>query len=102
MANRRAYRLNSIGDVSHCLKRTINELRRQEIDVAEARARGYLLNILLDAIKEKDFEQRIQAMEEKLQEKKAVNDPLERLIAETKAEELKTKYDSIGTAPGTT
>ncbi|UCE06847.1 MAG: hypothetical protein JSW07_02050 [bacterium] len=45
MANKRAYRLNSIGDVSHCLKKTINELRRGEIEISEARTRGYLLNI---------------------------------------------------------
>ena len=69
MANKRAYRLNSIGDVSHCLKRTINELRRGEIQIGEARARGYLLNILLSAMEDTEIDQRMNLIEQKLKEK---------------------------------
>ncbi|HEX9970692.1 MAG TPA: hypothetical protein VGD14_01350 [bacterium] len=63
MANKRGYRFNSIGDVSHCLKRTINELKRGDIQIGEARARGYLLNILLDAMKITELEQKLIALE---------------------------------------
>ncbi|HEX9973282.1 MAG TPA: hypothetical protein VGD14_14515 [bacterium] len=69
MANKRAYRLNSIGDVSHCLKRTINELRRGEIQIGEAKARGYLLNILLSAMEDTEIDQRMNLIEQKLKEK---------------------------------
>lgn len=68
MANKRAYRLKTIGDVSHCLSKTVNELRRGEIDVIEARARGYLLNILLAAIKDSEIEQRLAALEKAIEE----------------------------------
>jgi hypothetical protein len=63
MANKRGYRFNSIGDVSHCLKRTINELKRGDIQIGEARARGYLLNILLDVMKVTELEQKLIALE---------------------------------------
>ena len=69
MANKRGYRFNSIGDVSHCLKRTINELRRGEIQIGEARARGYLLNILLSAMEDTEIDQRMNLIEQKLKEK---------------------------------
>ena len=69
MANKRAYRLNSIGDVSHCLKKTINEMRRGEIQIGEARARGYLQNILLDAMEDTEIDQRMNLIEQKLKEK---------------------------------
>lgn len=59
MANKRGYRLKSIGDVSHCLAKTVNELRRGEIEIAEARGRGYLLNILLTALKASELEERL-------------------------------------------
>ena len=68
MANKRSYRLNSIGDVSSCLKKTINEMRRGEIEISEARARGYLLNILLDALRETSIEQRLDALEQIMEE----------------------------------
>lgn len=85
MANKRAYRLNSYGDISHCLKKTINELRRGEIEIAEARARGYLLNVLLNAMEGTVLEQRIDLIEQKLEEKKADK------MTET-ARELLAKY----------
>jgi len=71
MANKRAYRLNSIGDISQCIKKTINELRRGEIDTVEARARGYLLNILLNAMEGTELEKRMDMIEQKLEEKKS-------------------------------
>ena len=74
MANKRGYRFNSIGDVSHCLKRTINELKRGDIQIGEARARGYLLNILLDAMKNTEIEQRLDQIEQKIEEKELEKD----------------------------
>ena len=66
MANKRSYRLNSIGDVCTCLKKTINELRRGEIEIAEARARGYLLNILFSALQDSEMEQKLERLEKKM------------------------------------
>ena len=68
MANKRGYRLNSIGDVSTCLKKTINEMRRGEIEISEARARGYLLHILLDALRDTSIEQRLDGLEQHMEE----------------------------------
>ena len=68
MANKRSYRLNSIGDVCTCLKKTINELRRGEIEIAEARARGYLLNILFSALQDSEIEQKLDRLEKKMDE----------------------------------
>ncbi len=73
MTNKRGYRLNSIGDLSHCLKKTINELRRGEIEITEARTRGYLLNILLNALKQGDLEQRMLVLEQKMEQKNQQN-----------------------------
>ena len=83
MANKRGYRLNSIGDVSHCLKKTINELKRGEIQIGEARARGYLLNILLDAMEKTEIEQRLDQIEQKIDEK----------ISDKSLEQMRDLYD---------
>jgi len=69
MVNKRGYRLKSIGDISHCLAKTVNELRRGEIDVTEARGRGYLLNILLTVLQESELEERLNVLENKMDEK---------------------------------
>ena len=55
--------------MSYCLKKTINELRRGEIEIAEARARGFLLNILLITIKDSEIEERLTALEKALEER---------------------------------
>lgn len=79
MANKRGYRLNSIGDVCHCLKKTINELRRGEIEIAEARARGYLLNILFSALQDSEIEQKLDRLEKKIDDSlgKSYNDMID-------------------------
>lgn len=71
MANKRAVRLNSYGDISHCLKKIVNELRRGEIKAADARAIGYLLNVMLHAMEGTMLEQRLDLIEQKLDEKKS-------------------------------
>lgn len=85
MANKRAVRLNSYGDISHCLKKIVNELRRGEIKAADARAIGYLLNVMLHAMEGKELEKRMDLIEQKLDEKKS--DEMEEI-----AKELLAKY----------
>ena len=66
----RAVRFKTIGDVSQFLGRTLNELKRGEIDINEARARGYLCNVLLSALKDSELEKRIEEIEKKLNQEK--------------------------------
>ena len=83
MANKRAFRLNSYGDISNCLKKIVNELRRGEIKVADARAIGYLLNVMLNAMEGTELEKRMDLIEQKLEEKKS----------DTRSEAIRDLYD---------
>ena len=52
-------RLQSIGDVNRLLAMTINELRRDEIDLAKASKIGYLCNILIGSFRDYEIERRL-------------------------------------------
>ena len=52
----RSTTLKTVGDVNRLLAKTINELRRDEIDGAKASKIGYLCNILIGGIRIFEFE----------------------------------------------
>jgi len=70
MTGKRNIRLKTIGDVSRFLAKIINQVNRDEIDVAKASKLGYLSNILLGAIKESGLEERVTQLEKKILEGK--------------------------------
>ena len=63
MSNKSHYKLETIGDVSQLLAKTINQLARDEIDGAKASKIGYLANILIGSLKDGDIEDRIKRIE---------------------------------------
>ena len=52
----RSMSLRTVGDCNRLLAKTINELRRDEIDYAKASKIGYLCNILIGGIRVFEFE----------------------------------------------
>jgi hypothetical protein len=70
MANKRAFRLQTIGDISHCLKKTINQVGRGEMNVQEARTIGYLCNILYPTIKDMELVKRLEDIHKMIEEVK--------------------------------
>ncbi len=63
---KRSIRLRSIRDVERLLAKTINEVRRGEIDPEIATKIGYLANILLRALEGGQLERRIEQLQEQL------------------------------------
>lgn len=55
--------LRSMKDVSQLLAISINQLRRGEIDPRIATCTGYLANVLLSAIQQSSFEERLARLE---------------------------------------
>ena len=64
MAGKRAVRLTTLGDVCHELSKLYNRLNRDEVETHKARAQGYILNLLLNGIKDNDLESRVVELEE--------------------------------------
>lgn len=78
MAGKKAIRLQTIGDVCHLLGKTINELRRNEIEESKAAKIGYLCNILIGGLKESALEERVEALEKRISESRgqvSIGDP---------------------------
>ncbi len=73
MAGKRAVRLRTVTDVSVFLAKLINEVRRGEVDGQLAGRLGYLSNILIKALETDDLEQRVDALEERIQNQGADN-----------------------------
>lgn len=71
MKNMSKLRLNSIKSVNQLLARTINSLIDQSIDEEEARAIGYLANILIKGLEKSDLETRLEALEEAIESNKS-------------------------------
>jgi hypothetical protein len=68
--------LTSKEDVRRLLSATINQLRRGEVDQSTARALGYLANCLLttlESLQKDEIEQRLNALEQAMQEKEGKN-----------------------------
>jgi len=63
---RRGVRLKSALDVQRLLARTINRLLRDEIGESKATKVAYMANILLKAIEVGELEQKVNKLEEKL------------------------------------
>jgi len=59
-------RLKNLGDVRRFLADTVNRLNRDDLDVQVAGKLGYLLSILSRVIMDDSLEQRVAALEEKL------------------------------------
>lgn len=63
-------RLNSIKSVNQLLGRTINSLIDETIEEDEARAIGYLANILIKGLEKSDLESRLEELEKVMEERK--------------------------------
>lgn len=63
-------RLNSIKSVNQLLGRTINSLIDETIEEDEARAIGYLANILIKGLEKSDLESRLEELEKVIEERK--------------------------------
>ena len=66
MAGRR--RFKSIGDCRRYLGSVLNRIEGGELDPATGGRCAYIANILISAIKDSDIEDRIKALEEKVNE----------------------------------
>lgn len=66
MAGKRNVRLKTIGGVCHELAKLYNRLNRDEVELSKARGQGYILNILLQGLKDAEIERRISEIEKKL------------------------------------
>ena len=62
----RSMSLRTVGDCNRLLAKTINELRRDEIDGAKASKIGYLCNILIGGIRIFEFENILIELQEDL------------------------------------
>lgn len=63
-------RLNNIKSVNNLLARTINSLIDETIGEEEARAIGYLANILIKGLEKSDLENRLEELEKVMEERK--------------------------------
>ena len=63
---KRATRINSVSDVTRALTKAYNEFRREQINETQAKTQGYLLNIILDAIRGQEVEARMKDIEQKI------------------------------------
>jgi hypothetical protein len=70
MPGKKNTRLRTIGDVCRLLAKTINELRRGEIEESKAGKIGYLCNILIGGLKDSSLEERVEKLEQILAEEK--------------------------------
>ncbi|MFZ4525664.1 MAG: hypothetical protein ACOYOE_08975 [Chlorobium sp.] len=61
-------RLQTLGDVRRYLAGLLNRFEAGEIDETHLKACAYVSNILTSTIKDSDFEQRIEKLEEQLNE----------------------------------
>jgi len=64
----RVGRLNSIGNVRHELGRVYRAARREELDSLDASRLAAILKIIADCIRAHDFEERLEALEVKIDE----------------------------------
>ena len=62
----RSIQLNTVGDISKFMCKTINDLRKDKINTTKARTFGYLSNIMLEVLKQNDLEKRLEKLEETL------------------------------------
>lgn len=69
MSGKRSVKLKTNYDVSRLLAKTINEVRREEIDLDKAAKIGYLANILLRSLEASDLQKRIEELEKRIEEK---------------------------------
>ncbi len=63
----RAVRLKTLADCRRAGAKTFNLLLKQQITESEARARGYLLQILSGLITQGDIEARLKTLEESME-----------------------------------
>jgi len=63
---KRVGRLNSIGDVQHELGRIFRSARREELDTLDASRLASILKIIIDAIRASDIEDRVVALEARI------------------------------------
>lgn len=57
-------RLQTARDARQFMQAVINSFDKQEIDQQEARCYGYLIKVFLDTVEASDIEQRIEQLEE--------------------------------------
>lgn len=71
MKNMSRLRLNSTSSVNRLLARTINSLIDETISESNARAIGYLAGVLLKGLTQGDLEERLESLENAMEERKA-------------------------------
>jgi len=64
----RVGRLNTIGNVRHELGRVYRAARREEMDSLDASRLAAILKVVIECIRAHDFEDRLGALEEKVNE----------------------------------
>jgi len=69
MAGKRSVKLRSADDVVRLLGRIINGILRGEIENEKGGKIGYLANILLRALSQNELEDRVEALEKKLDQR---------------------------------
>jgi len=65
-------RMDNPRAVQRLLNRTINQLLADEIDCEKARVLGYLCSVLLKANEVEELDDRMSAIEQRLEERKAI------------------------------
>ncbi len=64
----RGIRLKSLSDIRRFVAKVTNQLHKDEITTEKARALAYLCGILCNIVKDTDLENRIKALEGKIDE----------------------------------
>ena len=69
-----ARRIRSVSDVTKALTKAYNEFRQEKLNENQAKTQGYLLNIILDALRGQEVENRVKEIEAKIAELREIRE----------------------------